>query len=584
MYIKLRKDVFLRMVLVLMMGAGCVHRVPVQERLEIEGLHEAPQESELYYLIIEQERLSRAGDTLSSIKALERALKLDPDSNYIIGRLAEEYLKTNDLEKAEKLAKKGVEQCDTCRISYTVLGQIYQRRMAYEKAEIAFLKSLSLDKDDSGEDVLFLTTIYTNTKQFAKAIKILKQFISRNPDSELAHYYLGRVYSETNQLDQAIEAYNHIIELNPDFPHSYKALGLIYEFQNNLAKALEYYQKASVLEPDNIELAKHLAVLCIDLKRYDDAKDRLKQLIQLQPEDSELKIRLGLLYLREERIDLAKSLFHSTLKSDPESDQVKYYLGIIHERNKSYSQALKFLKGIKAQSRYYSDARQIVAIIYENQGNHKGAKLTLSNALSKTPEDLQLNIHMAKLLAKEKRLEDAIILLETKRKANAKSENLLFALGELYDQANNFKKLEASFKELIAINPNHSHALNYLGFSYAKEGINLDEAEKLVLKAIHLKPNDGYIVDSLGWVYYKKGLYSEAESTLKKATELAPNEPVILEHLGDTLIKLGKLEEAKQVYEEALKNSTEDVEKRRIVSKLQKFVSYRSDGTCFCVS
>ncbi len=41
--------------------------------------------------------------------------------------------------------------------------------------------------------------------------------------------------------------------------------------------------------------------------------------------------------------------------------------------------------------------------------------------------------------------------------------------------------------------------LNYLGYSWVDKGINLDEAMKMISRAVELRPNDGYIVD-LAWL------------------------------------------------------------------------------------
>ena len=59
-------------------------------------------------------------------------------------------------------------------------------------------------------------------------------------------------------------------------------------------------------------------------------------------------------------------------------------------------------------------------------------------------------------------------------------------------------------------------ALNYLGYSYADKGINLEEALALIQKALKLKPDNGYMIDSLGWVYFKMGKHEEAVKALQK--------------------------------------------------------------------
>jgi tetratricopeptide (TPR) repeat protein len=113
-------------------------------------------------------------------------------------------------------------------------------------------------------------------------------------------------------------------------------------------------------------------------------------------------------------------------------------------------------------------------------------------------------------------------------------------------------------KAVIHADPTHAQALNYLGYTYAELGTNLDEAESLVKKAIEHQPNDGYIIDSLGWVYYKKGLYKTAIEFLEEATILVPDDPTILEHLGDAYMKVDNLQKGLEYYRKALKEKEAD--------------------------
>ena len=48
------------------------------------------------------------------------------------------------------------------------------------------------------------------------------------------------------------------------------------------------------------------------------------------------------------------------------------------------------------------------------------------------------------------------------------------------------------------------HALNFIGYTWAERGENLEEAEALIARALELSPDDGYITDSLGWVYFMR--------------------------------------------------------------------------------
>ena len=117
-----------------------------------------------------------------------------------------------------------------------------------------------------------------------------------------------------------------------------------------------------------------------------------------------------------------------------------------------------------------------------------------------------------------------------------------------------------AMRKVIAIDPKHSNALNYLGYTYADLGQNLDEAEQLIKEALKYKPDDGYITDSLGWVYYKKGDFGKALKYLQKAVEIVPDDPIMLEHLGDAYLKLKDKANALKCYEKSLQHKEKDKE------------------------
>jgi len=107
-------------------------------------------------------------------------------------------------------------------------------------------------------------------------------------------------------------------------------------------------------------------------------------------------------------------------------------------------------------------------------------------------------------------------------------------------------------KKVLEINPDNADALNYIGYTYAEQGVNLDRAEEMVKKALRLKPRDGYIIDSLGWVYFKKGDYKKAVRHLEEAEAYASEDPLIKEHLGDAYLKADLKDRALEMYERAL--------------------------------
>ncbi len=118
--------------------------------------------------------------------------------------------------------------------------------------------------------------------------------------------------------------------------------------------------------------------------------------------------------------------------------------------------------------------------------------------------------------------------------------------------------------------PQNANALNYLGYTYADMGQNLDEAEHLIKKALKIKPNDGYIMDSLGWVYFKKGLHDKSLEILEKAVSIIHNDPSILEHLGELHQKLSNDEKASEFYQRAVKNGANNKAVTKKIEQLKK--------------
>jgi Tfp pilus assembly protein PilF len=120
---------------------------------------------------------------------------------------------------------------------------------------------------------------------------------------------------------------------------------------------------------------------------------------------------------------------------------------------------------------------------------------------------------------------------------------------------------------ILKLNPENVDALNYIGYTWTQRGIRLNDAEKLLRRALGLRPNNGYIQDSWGWYLLIRGRVKEAVVELEKAARLKPNEPTILEHLGDAYLRSNLREKALTQYSDAVKFAEDEESKRKIQTK-----------------
>ena len=110
------------------------------------------------------------------------------------------------------------------------------------------------------------------------------------------------------------------------------------------------------------------------------------------------------------------------------------------------------------------------------------------------------------------------------------------------------------------------YTLSSLGYIYAEQGVNLDEAIELIGKALSIEPENGAYIDSLGWAYFKKGQIQEALKELERAVGLL-EDPVIYDHLGDAYFESGKIKKALEQWRKSLEL---DPEQEQVSIKLKK--------------
>ena len=109
-----------------------------------------------------------------------------------------------------------------------------------------------------------------------------------------------------------------------------------------------------------------------------------------------------------------------------------------------------------------------------------------------------------------------------------------------------------TIKHLLALKPDHAHALNALGYSLAERNVRLDEAHDLIAKAQSLAPEDPFIMDSMGWVLYRQGKLPDALRTLETAYKIKAD-PEIAAHLGEVLWAMNRKDDARRILTDAAK-------------------------------
>lgn len=494
-----------------------------------------------YYQFIWSDYKSITGDAAKSIGALKKLISEQPDAAFLHYLLAQNYLEQNNLPDAKTECEAAVKLDSSLIDAKMLLGRLYLvDGKVNEAAEI--FETVTKDDPSREEAYVLLVRSLLLTDKPAAAISVMQRLLKNNPDSVTAYIHLGSIYASVlHQYDKALAA----------------------------------YQKALDVEPDNLGVQRAIAQLYLDRKQHKKALQKLIEIEERDPKDLAVRLRIALIYY--EQHDYKKSIdkFRSILGENPEADKIRYYLGILYESVKENDNAIKEFSLVPVASSFFKDSRLHIASLNRFEGKTEEAIVSLRTAISLKNDVPEFYEFLSALLEEQNRYDEVIASLEGGRKVLHNNEQILFMLGIVYEKMREREKAVKVMREVIQVNPQNASALNYVGYSIAEKGGNLDEAQDLIEKALILRPDDGYITDSLGWVHFKKGDLNRAFEYLNKANHLVPNESTILEHIGEVYLKRGESKKALEYFEKALdisakKSEPDEEEISELKEKIKK--------------
>jgi Flp pilus assembly protein TadD len=250
-------------------------------------------------------------------------------------------------------------------------------------------------------------------------------------------------------------------------------------------------------------------------------------------------------------------------------DGVRYLLGQIAEEQKQWPQAIQYYEAIK-DSDHELPARMRTANAIAKQGKIDEALAYLRRVANEHPEDqAQLTVAEAQILRDAHRHGDAFKLLSEALDKQPDQTDILYDLALTAEKLERFDLLEANLRKLIQLKPDHAHAYNALGYSFAERNLRLPEARKLVEKALEISPEDFFIIDSLGWVLYREGDLKGAARELRRAYSGRPDAEIGA-HLGEVLWVLGERDEARRIWDESLKTAPDNETLQKTLKRLRK--------------
>src|SRR6266436_430820 len=503
-----------------------------------------------------------------AIEQYEQIIKLQPDSmddHLLLGRL---YRLNNDLQKAENEFKTAIRLQPGSEEAVTTLAYLYNELGDTTRAS----QVLSAVPDAARSAKLYSALGYTyeQQKQYKNAIEAYRHAIELDRDNLDAIRGLAQNLLNDGQTDAALDQYKVIADANPEDAQTYVRIAEIYRKQGKFDTALEHLKKAETMVQDSLEVPYNIAAIYQAQGRFDEAaqvlKDLLKKAEKADPatytagEKSNRAVfleRLGTVYRDQGNNQAAIDTFRQVIALGGDDNGERGYQQIIDTWREA-KEWQKATDAAKEATQKFPNSRDLKMVLAAQQADMGHADLALKDVqsmLKRVPEDRAVYITLAQMNTRLKRYPEAEKALDKAEQLSTKQDDkeyIWFLRGSSFERQKRFTDAEVQFKKVIASDPQHAMALNYLGYMLADQNTKLDEAFGYIKRALDIDPTNGAYLDSIGWAYYRLGKYELAEESLVKASQKINTDPTVHDHLGDLYQKTGRLKLAATNWERAL--------------------------------
>ena len=366
---------------------------------------------------------------------------------------------------------------------------------------------------------------------------LLQRVIALDTNHALAHLYLGDMARNLGHIELAIPSFKALTRIMPYADQYHRELAELYETQNRLEEAVQSYQRVVTIRPEDKSARNHLGQLYL---QTGDSPAAIKTFLSILPsveapatpndatarptgDISEIQIEahFGLSLAYQAQDDFEQSEFHITRM-----------ITLLEEKAKRIRTGFLLRSRERVElAKRIQDARYALGQIYLKFNEAQKAVQTFTKILSVDDEYVPA----------------------------------LSSIGIAYQMQDDMKLAETYLRRAIALSGGEElpDAYNALGYLYAEQGINLEEAADLVRRALKSVPKSGAYLDSLGLIYFKQGKLDAAIENLEQALHYLPDTPEILLHLADAYLGKGLKQKALRTLEQAVLLEPDNVELRQ---------------------
>lgn len=499
-------------------------------------------------------------DATSAALFYRSALRSDPKNNELLDRAFISSLAEGNIDEAVKLGERVLAVDKSNRVARLVLGVRDLKNKKYAAAQTNINQSVRGPITDLVATLLSAWASY-GAGETRAAVAGIDKLTGPEWYPIFKDLHAGLILELADKQKDAGVRFERAYKLDET------ALRVSDAYARWLSRGKDPAAALAVYEAFDKKLPRHPLVVegIRDLK----AGKKLSPLVDsAQTGAAEALYGIGASLTRRGGEDLALVYLQLSLYLAPNHSLALLSLADLYESVKKPAMAIKVYERVPATSPLKRNAQIQLATDLDSVDRSVEAIAILKSVVEEDPKDLEAIMALGNIERGRKKFAECtqtytqgIDALPSPPEKN--NWVYYYFRGICEERSKQWARAEGDLRKALALQPEQPHVLNYLGYSWIDQGINLDEGMKMIKRAVDQRPDDGYIVDSLGWAYYRIGNFEEAVKHLERAIDLKPEDPTINDHLGDAYWRVGRTLEARFQWQHArdLKPEADEIPK-----------------------
>jgi tetratricopeptide (TPR) repeat protein len=456
-----------------------------------------------------------------------------------------------------------------------------------------------------------LIAMYSNLKDWKKAIAVAVELQKKFPDKEEVYNMLASFYKETKEYEKAIAAFDRLESLTGieqsisiekfqlyymlnkpkkgnleidklvnKYPADsrYKVLrGDIFMGQKMSEKAFEIYQQVLKDDPQNATVYVSLSNYYNSVNQPGKALESIVNALKSEQLDVDTKVQVLGQYVEKLVKDSTKlveteSLFKLLVDRYPMEEQVHGYYAVFLQYQKRNAEAISELETMININPKNDQTWMKLIQFYISDKNYKQILTITGRAIENLPKLPLWYFYRGIAQFQQEDYKNALVTYQTGLPFIPVEQAALRS--DFYAQiADSYFKMEkkdsafANYEKALEANPKNMMVMNNYAYYLSLEKAELKKAEKMSAKTVELEPKNSTYLDTYAWILYQEGNYSLAKFYIERAVDNLTKEEdpgVVLEHYGDILWMSDKDEKALEMWQKSFDagNKTDELKKK----------------------